>query len=162
MFQAVGRIGQTILVVFSWRAFSLHIKASLEEGPDTRTVSYHTYWTIFMQDSISIIGVTGVIRDFLARRRLRSIAAMVFMTVTMLFVLAWPTVASAMTGYDSNNVAFIKIRDGSLIPFSSFIPLLYIIHDGSRIDGLKDEYLVPCCSETSKYLLVLRLATGFD
>lgn len=116
-----------------------------------------------MQDSISILGVTGVIRDFLARRRLRSIAAMVFMTVTMLFVLAWPTVASAMTGYDSNNVAFIKIRDGSLIPFSSFIPLLYIIHDGSRIEGLKDEYLVPCCSETSKYLLILFswLVTGF-
>lgn len=106
-----------------------------------------------MQDSISILGVTGVIRDFIARRRLKSIAAMVFMTVTMLFVLAWPTVASAMTGYDSNNVAFVKIRDGSLIPFSSFVPLLYVIHDGSRIDGLTDEYLVPCCSETSKYLL---------
>ncbi|KAL2284946.1 hypothetical protein FJTKL_08497 [Diaporthe vaccinii] len=148
---AVGRIGQTILVVFSWRAFSLHIKASLEEGPDTRNISYHTYWTIFMQDSISILGVVGVIRDFLARRRLRSIAAMVFMTVTMLFVLAWPTVASAMTGYDSNNVAFIKIRDGSLIPFSSFSPLLYIIHDGSRVDGLTDEYLVPCCSETREW-----------
>lgn len=106
-----------------------------------------------MQDSISILGVTGVIRDFIARRRLKSIAAMVFMTVTMLFVLAWPTVASAMTGYDSNNVAFVKIRDGSLIPFSSFVPLLYVIHDGSRIDGLTDEYLVPCCSETSKYPL---------
>lgn len=109
-----------------------------------------------MQDSISILGVTGVIRDFIARRRLKSIAAMVFMTITMLFVLAWPTVASAMTGYDSNNVAFVKIRDGSLIPFSSFVPLLYVIHDGSRIEGLTDEYLVPCCSEASRYLLIVK------
>lgn len=91
-----------------------------------------------------------MIRDFIARRRLKSMTAMIFMAVTMLFVLAWPTVASAMTGYDSNNVAFVKIKDGSLIPFASFIPLLYVIHDGSRIDGLTDEYLVPCCSETSK------------
>lgn len=103
-----------------------------------------------MQDGISLLGVTGVIRDFIARRRLKSMAAMIFMAVTMLFVLVWPTVASAMTGYDSNNVAFVKIKDGSLIPFASFIPLLYIIHDGSRIDGLTDEYLVPCCSESSK------------
>lgn len=103
-----------------------------------------------MQDGISLLGVTGVIRDFIARRRLKSKTAMIFMAVTMLFVLAWPTVASAMTGYDSNNVAFIKIKDGSLIPFASFIPLLYVIHDGSRIDGLTDEYLVPCCSEASK------------
>lgn len=103
-----------------------------------------------MQDGISLLGVTGVIRDFIARRRLKSITAMIFMAVTMLFVLVWPTVASAMTGYDSNNVAFVKIKDGSLIPFASFIPLLYIIHDGSRIDGLTDEYLVPCCSESSK------------
>lgn len=103
-----------------------------------------------MQDGISLLGVTGVIRDFIARRRLKSMTAMIFMAVTMLFVLVWPTVASAMTGYDSNNVAFVKIKDGSLIPFASFIPLLYIIHDGSRIDGLTDEYLVPCCSESSK------------
>ncbi|KAG8159812.1 hypothetical protein KVR01_010449 [Diaporthe batatas] len=146
---AIGRIGQTILAVFSWRAFSLHIKTSLEEGPETRTVSYHTYWTIYLQDSISMMGVFGVIRDFLARRRLKSKMAMIFMVATMLFVLAWPTVASAMTGYDSNNVAFIKIRDGSLIRFNSFQPLLHIIHDGSRLPGLTDEYLVPCCSGTN-------------
>lgn len=108
-----------------------------------------------MQDSISVLGVMGIIRDFVARRRLKSILAMVFMVATMLFVLAWPTVASAMTGYDSNNVAFIKIRDGSLIRFSSFEPLLYIIHDGSRIDGLADEYLVPCCTAESKPFFVL-------
>ncbi|KAL1882153.1 hypothetical protein Daus18300_000638 [Diaporthe australafricana] len=74
---------------------------------------------------------------------------MVLMAATMLFALAWPTIASAMTGYDSNNIAFIKIRDGSLIPFSSLIPLLYVIHDGSRIDGLTDEHKVPCCRDTS-------------
>lgn len=111
-----------------------------------------------MQDSISVMGVAGVIRDFITRRRLKSIIAMVFMVVTMFFVLAWPTIASAMTGYDSNNVAFIKVRDGSLIRFSSFLPLLYTIHDGSRMDGLTDEYLVPCCTETSRSLLVLILA----
>lgn len=47
-----------------------------------------------MQDGISLLGVIGVLRDFLARRRLKSVTAMVFMAVTMLFVLAWPTVAS--------------------------------------------------------------------
>jgi hypothetical protein len=104
-----------------------------------------------MQENISLLGVMGVIRDFVARRRLKSMWAMVFMVATMLFVLVWPTIASTMTGYDSNNVAFIKIKDGSLIRFSAFVPLLYIIHDGSRIDGLTDEYLVPCYSETSKH-----------
>lgn len=156
--QAIGRIGQTVLVVFSWRAFSLHVKALLEEGPETTHVSYHTYWTIFMQDSISMTGVLGVIRDFISRRRLKSIMAMIFMVATMLFVLVWPTIASAMTGYDSNNVAFVKIRDGSLIRFNAFQPLLYTIHDGSRLDGLTDEYLVSCCSESGKPSSILPLA----
>lgn len=85
--------------------------------------------------------------------------AMIFMVVTMLFVLAWPTIASAMTGYDSNNVAFVKIRDGSLIRFNSFSPLLYTIHDGSRLDGLTDEYLVPCCSDSGQSFLILNFAS---
>jgi hypothetical protein len=58
---------------------------------------------------------------------------MVFMVVTMIFLLLWPTLASAMSGYDANVGAYIPDENQNFVPFNNFTRLLYIVHDGERI-----------------------------
>lgn len=59
---------------------------------------------------------------------------MIYMIVTMMFILAFPTFGSAMTGYKSNVQAFVQDRSRSYVPFSNFKFLYYTIHDGDRIN----------------------------
>ena len=66
---------------------------------------------------------------------------MAFMTATMLFILAFPTLVSAMSGYDSNVASRIEDGEDNLIPFNKYSRALYVVHDGSRIN-LTDNYLV--------------------
>jgi hypothetical protein len=77
-------------------------------------------------------------RDFTTRQRLRSKIAMIFMLVTMGYILAFPTIASAMTGYNGNVAAFVPDNSGNFVKFESFQPVLYVIHDGDRINKTKD------------------------
>lgn len=81
----------------------------------------------------------------------------------MLFILAFPTIVSAMSGYDSNVASYLPDRNDNLIRFDNFSRVLYVIHDGWRInqDGdywITDETMFPglCsrdidCRLTTKY-----------
>ena len=55
------------------------------------------------------------------------------MVATMLLILAFPTLMSAMSGYDSNVVSRIQDGDNNLVPFDKYAQVLYVIHDGWRI-----------------------------
>ena len=104
---------------------------------DTKPVTYDTFWEFFMREEAAFIDVVRIVRDFSTRQGLRSRAAMVFIVASMIFVLAFPTLASAMTGYTQNSVAFVNETTG-LSPFSKYRPVLYVVHDGERIDLSKD------------------------
>ncbi|KAI3393152.1 hypothetical protein diail_4677 [Diaporthe ilicicola] len=142
----VGRLGQSLLACFSWKAFSVYVRASMETNP----ITYRTFWTTFMQREPSLQSITRLIRDFASKRGLRSKVAMAFMVITMLFVMAFPTLASAMTGYTANNEAVIKMQDGTQTPFGDFRQLTAIIHDGSRV-GLEADYKVFKNSKPTQY-----------
>jgi hypothetical protein len=105
---------------------------------ETTPVTFRTYRTVFFQDQSPIFAIPRMVRDFSSRRRLHSKLAMVFMVSTMVFVWVFPTIGSAMTGYQGKVKAFVNGTDGNLIPFSAMRPLLYIIHDGDRINRAKD------------------------
>ncbi|KAJ4318718.1 hypothetical protein N0V84_006711 [Fusarium piperis] len=83
----------------------------------------------------------SLLHQFIWRRGLASRTAMSFMVAAALLILAFPTVASSMTGYTTVNKAYIEVPETGLIEFSTTYPAAYVIHDGSRI-GLQDEYLV--------------------
>jgi hypothetical protein len=72
---------------------------------------------------------------------------MTFMVSTMIFISAFPTLGSAMTGYVANVQAFVNVTDGNLVPFNTFLKVCFIIHDGHRINQT-DEFLVPCEVDT--------------
>lgn len=108
---------------------------------ETAPVTYRTFWTSFMRSDASLLSVIRLIRDFASRRGLRSKVAMAFMIITMVFVMVFPTLAGAMTGYTANNEAVIKFGNGTQTPFGKFRQLVAIIHDGDRVN-LTSEYMV--------------------
>lgn len=113
---------------------------------ETAPVTYDTFWTVFMNDEPSFMGMVRMIRDFSTRRGLRSRLAMTFIILSMVFILAVPTLAGAMTGYSQNNEAFVADLSGNMYSFSQLSPILYTIHDGWRVD-FDGDYAVPFSAE---------------
>lgn len=74
------------------------------------------------------------------------------MVATMIFILAFPTLAGAMTGYTSVVKAYIPdITDANMIRFDSFDAIIYVIHDGKRIK-IQDNQIVTVVRQQSEDL----------
>jgi hypothetical protein len=78
---------------------------------------------------------------------LASKVAMVSMIASMVFIVAFPTLASAKTGYSGNIQAFATDRNQVLVPIDELITLAYIIRDGWRV-GLNGEQPVDSKSKS--------------
>lgn len=117
---------------------------------EVQPVTFSTFRTIFLQNESLILAIPRIIRDFARRRGLQSRFAMTFIVLTMLFVLIVPTLGSAMTGYSGNVEAYVPDSNNNNIPFSSFRPLYYVIHDGNRV-GLTEDYEVTAYPESGAY-----------
>ncbi|KAF3031934.1 hypothetical protein E8E11_001326 [Didymella keratinophila] len=133
----VGRGGQLLLAIISWREFARYLTISMESEP----VTYQVFRTIFIENDASVLSTCRTIKSFILHRGLRSNVAMAFMTATMILILAFPTLVSAMSGYDSNVASRIEDLDGNFIAFNNYSKVLYIIHDGWRVN-LTGDYLV--------------------
>lgn len=64
---------------------------------------------------------------------------MVFVIGTMVFILAFPVLASAMTGYSANVEPFVRGEGSEYVPFGSLRALYFLVHDGERIGLGKGE-----------------------
>jgi hypothetical protein len=126
-----------ILAWFSWKAFSTYVATSIQVKP----VTLETFRTVFFGEDPSLLGIARLFRDFWSRRPLVSTVATSFMLCSMAFIAIFPTIASAPTGYTTSTKAFVLNADKALIPYSDFDTVIYIIHDGARIN-LTDDYPV--------------------
>lgn len=108
---------------------------------EVQPITYQLFRTIFLENEASLPSTYGTIKSLLWQRRLRSKTAMAFIAFTMVFILAFPTIASAMSGYDANVASYLPDREGNFIPFNNFSRVLYVIHDGSRINQ-SEEYQI--------------------
>ncbi|KAI1800065.1 hypothetical protein F4811DRAFT_54842 [Daldinia bambusicola] len=133
----IGRGGQALMAFLSWRAFADYVTTSMEFAPVTFTVFSY----IFLQDEPSFFSTIGMARAFIFNRGLKSKLAMVFIILSMLFIIAWPTVAGAMTGYTTTNDAFVPDTSNNYISILSFQPVLYVIHDGERVNLSNNTYV---------------------
>lgn len=86
---------------------------------ESESVTYQLSRTILIENDASVLSTARTIKSFLCQQRLRSKVAMTFMIANMLSILAFPTLMSAMSGYDSNVFSRILDRDNNLIAFSS-------------------------------------------
>ncbi|KAI0182319.1 hypothetical protein EV127DRAFT_355165 [Xylaria flabelliformis] len=134
----VGRIGQGILAFFSWRTFADYATVSME----TKPMTYNAFTTLFMESGPSLTSIYQLLRDFVVYRRLRSKASTAWVILSMLFVLVWPTLVAAMSGYTPKSGPYVKDVSESFVPYNEFRLLSYIIHDGERIN-LTSDYHVP-------------------
>ncbi|OTB15936.1 hypothetical protein K445DRAFT_22256 [Daldinia sp. EC12] len=151
----VGRGGQALMAFLSWNVFADYVTTSMEFAPVTFTV----FSFIFLQDEPSFLLTLGMIRAFIFNRGLKSKLAMVFMVLTMLFIIAWPTVASAMTGYTTTSQAFVPDTDKNYILLSYFKPLAYVIDNGGRV-GLDNTY-IPFLANGSEWGKAANYTGGF-
>ena len=81
------------------------------------------------------------------------------MVATMLFILAFPTLMSAMSGYDSNVVSRVQDGDNNLVPFDKFVRVLYVIHDGWRV-GKEGEYWIWEMTSRCEHIVPFRLRSN--
>lgn len=132
--QGFGRGGQALIALASWRVFASYLTVSMERTP----VTFSTYRTIFMKHQSLATAIPRVARGFSVRLSLQSRTAMFFIIITMTFVLVFPTLGSAMTGYSGNVKPFVTDKSGNYVPFTSFQYLLYVIHDGWRVNETGD------------------------
>jgi len=130
-----GRGGQALLTIVSWNVFTQYVMTSMHISP----VTFGTFRTIFVQGEASLLGVWRLTADFSRRRGLQSSSAMVFVVATMVFVLAFPVLASAMTGYSANVEPFVRGEGSQYVPFGSLRALYSVVHDGKRIGLGKEE-----------------------
>lgn len=146
--QVVGRVGQTALAWCSWHVFSLYVTTSMETAP----ITFNSYRAIFMENGPSLSSTVLLLRDFVSRKGLHSKIAMAFMMVTIIFTLAFPTLASAMTGYTTTSEAYVPDHQNvNQIRFDQFASLLYTIHDGERIRRTKDSLVLDRLSGVRLY-----------
>ena len=129
-FQIIGRGGQTLMALLSWRAFTDYVTTSMEFAP----ITYAVYFNIFLRDELSILSSLHIVRTFIRGQGLKSKLSMVFMLFSMFFLISWPTIAGAMTGYTTLGRAFVLDQNNSYISYSDFRPIAYMIHDGWRIN----------------------------
>ncbi|KAI0456683.1 hypothetical protein F5B21DRAFT_467523 [Xylaria acuta] len=141
----IGRVGQGILAYFSWRTFADYATVSMETTPMT----YATFTILFMEGGPTFTSICQLVRDFVLYRRLESKTATTWVLLSMLFVLAWPTLIAAMSGYSPKTGAYIQDVNGSFVPYNEFQLLGYIIRDGTRIN-LAINYPVPAATKPSQ------------
>jgi hypothetical protein len=111
----------------------------------SRPVSYETFSTVFLQQEASLMGTYRLMTDASLYRALRYKTVAVFTVLSLFLIMAFPTLASAMTGYVAQTAAYVKDSpggDGNYILFNEFVLVAYVIHDAWRINKTGD-LLVP-------------------
>ena len=134
----IGRLGQSFLAIISWTVFAAYVTTSM----GLRPITYKTFWIIFIDSEPSIYALGSLIRDFTSRRGLVSKPAMIFILLVTSFILAFPTMISAMTAYDLNNQAYIMDRSQNMLSPTEFRPIAFIVHDGLRAGFPRNDYPV--------------------
>lgn len=105
-------------------------------------VTFATFFVIFIQTEPTLVGTYRLIREFCLHRRPGSIAAGIFIPVTVIFLFIFPTFVNTTTGYITVSNPYIDGYDGDMIRFEDFDKVAYVIHDGDRI-GETEDYVVP-------------------
>ncbi|GAW21840.1 hypothetical protein ANO14919_113660 [Xylariales sp. No.14919] len=133
----VGRLGQAILGYVSWCTFADYATISMETTPMT----YAMFVILFTEGGPKVTSIYRLARDVVRYHRPRSRVSVAWVIFSMLFVLAWPTIISSMSGYTPEMWSYVRDISDNLVPYNEFELLVYIIHDGDRVN-LTANYLV--------------------
>ena len=130
----IGRVGQMLLAWVNYRVFNEWLLYHME----LHLTSYKMYTAVaFQTTTLSTLGVLA--KEFLAfgrgtwSRFFRWLAVLC-MLLSTLYVLAFPTLMAAMTGYITTYEPYVEDLERNLIDWDKISPVRYIISDSSRIN----------------------------
>lgn len=145
----IGRGGQMLLAWVNYRVFNEWILYHME----MHLTSYKMYTAVaFQTTSLSTLGVLA--KEWLAfgennwRRFFRWLTLLCMMLST-LYVLSFPTLMGALTGYITTYEAYIEDTSSNLIKFSEFSPVKWIVWDAERVVGNYTKPLVVSQDDSS-------------
>lgn len=127
----IGRGGQLLAGLVGYEVFCKALLGALESSP----TPFRSFIALSVDD-VSIAAVWKLSADIFRHRTPRTTTVFVFMTLASLYILALPTLLSAIAGYISTLSPYIRASDGSVMPTRNYRACTPFA-DGSRI-GLKD------------------------
>ncbi|KAK4182960.1 hypothetical protein QBC35DRAFT_394917 [Podospora australis] len=135
----IGRGGQGLIGYISWKVFANFIAVSMQRKP----VSYRTYHAVFIRQESSFLTVYRLLCKHGVSTVLGSRVATVFMATTLCWILAFPTLTSAMTGYTANTEPFVRdiSERSNYKPFQAFDIVAYTLRNSNRVN-LTEPYFV--------------------
>ncbi|KAH4191342.1 hypothetical protein HBH42_123790 [Parastagonospora nodorum] len=143
----VGRGGQLGLAWVNYRVFNEWLVGWMEG----QGVGWRMYAGVaFETTGLGALGIWG--KEMLAsgkgverKRWWKRWLAMVSMFLSTFYVLSFPTLMAAMTGYIATSEPYLEDSEGNLIAFEKIDPVIYVVNDAARIGyekplvvGLKD------------------------
>ena len=161
----VGRGGQILLAVLSYPV----IRRSLSSYMERRSVHYRVYAS-FAFDKISLITLASITCELLRRRkiagrwnqkRLRLLDwHFLGLASVLVYILAFPTMISVMTGYQATFTPLVTRPDNKLLMKASELQKpIFVLIDGDRI-GLPDGMPIYRSDDMTKTLLACMLPSS--
>lgn len=144
----VGRGGQMLLAWVNYRVFNEWLLYHME----MHRTSYKMYTSVAFQTTT--MGTLGVLaKEWLAFgekswRRFFRWLAMLCMLIGTLYVLAFPTLMAAMTGYITTYEPYVEDESGNLVAWAEVRQVDYIVHDSERLGGNYTKPLISVAYDT--------------
>jgi hypothetical protein len=99
---------------------------------EEQSIPLRTFEAVALQDS-TFVAFYKQTSTFLSMRNWRHKLRIFWIILSTVFIVAFPTLASAMTGYAPLTDPFVRGQGGQLVPLSSYLDVIYIIHDAERL-----------------------------
>lgn len=143
----VGRGGQAVLSIISYTILSKALLHSMESRPAT----FERY-AATSYDIGSFWALLALCQDLFSKRHTkRSIWVLLATVFVTIYLIAYSTIISAITGYQAVTTAYTAGDDGTtLIRLQDLQMVTAVIRDGSRV-GLPDNYNITGASQWSGY-----------
>ncbi|OJD29615.1 uncharacterized protein BKCO1_7600019 [Diplodia corticola] len=137
----VGRGGQFLLAWLTYPVFTRALLCSME----TRSASYD-YFAAMAFETVSVSTMAQISQNMTRREKGKRSSRNAFVCVGLLFaslyVLSFPTLASAATGYSTSQEPQMTLKGGqnTTASWAKFAACEYVIEDGDRLpDGKKGQ-----------------------
>ncbi|KAH8724075.1 Deuterolysin metalloprotease family-domain-containing protein [Phaeosphaeriaceae sp. PMI808] len=130
----IGRVGQVMLAWVNYRVFNEYIVWHME----CYRTSFKFYSAVaFQTNTLGTLGV--LVKEFLSFSKgkfwksLLRWLAIVGMFLSTLYVLSFPTLMAAMTGYIAKGEPYVKDIDSNFIALNKMGEVLFVVNDAQRI-----------------------------
>lgn len=157
-----GRGGQLLLAWVNYTVFNEWLVYHMEKHP----TSYKMYMALaFRTTSVPTLGVLG--KEFLAFgerswNRLFRWLGVLCMLLGTVYVLAFPTLMGAMTGYITTFKPYIEDINGNLVAWNETAKVIYVINDAERLaDTFAKQLVVTVTDGDSEVLQAIENCTCF-